>query len=218
MPPHAPLPGPLPGLTPARDDAPVSGRLTRRTFLRRMGLALCLASAPGLAPTLALAAPQGATLVCYYSRTGNTRAVALAIHKRVGGDLLELTTARPYPAEYEALTKLAREEQRAGTRPALGVDVPDMGRYGTIFLGFPNWWGTMPMLFFTLLEACDTSGKQIIPFCTHGGSALGNAPRDLKRLCPKATVHEGLAVRGTAAATAQAIVDAWLGRLGLYAP
>ena len=209
-----PLSGPRSGRAPARARAPVSGRLTRRAFLRRVGLALCLASAPALA----LSAPQGAMLVCYYSRTGNTRAVAQAIHRRVGGDLLELTTARPYPAEYEALTRLAKDEQRTGARPALGVDVPDMGRYGTIFLGFPNWWGTMPMLFFTLLEACDTSGKQIIPFCTHGGSALGNAPRDLKRLCPRATVHEGLAVRGTAAATAQATVDAWLGRLGLYAP
>ena len=203
----------MPPNAPSHDVAPVSVQLTRRGFLRGMGLALCLASFP----PPAMAAPQGGILVCYYSRTGNTRAVALAIHRRVGGELLELTTARPYPAEYEALTRLAKEEQRSNARPALGGKLPDMSRYGTIFLGFPNWWGTMPMLFFTLLEACDTSGKQLIPFCTHGGSALGNAPRDLKRLCPRATVHEGLAVRGTAAATAQGAVDAWLGKLGLYA-
>jgi flavodoxin len=39
--------------------------------------------------------------------------------------------------------------------------------YSTVILGYPNYWGTMPMPVWTFLEHFDFSGKTILPFCTH---------------------------------------------------
>jgi len=73
-------------------------------------------------------------------------------------------------------------------RPELTNTVENMESYDVIYLGYPNWWGTMPMAVFTFLESYDFSGKTIIPFCTHEGSGIGNSERDIKKLCPKAKV------------------------------
>lgn len=78
---------------------------------------------------------------------------------------------------------------------------------------YPNWWGTMPQAMFTFLEEYDFSGKTIIPFCTHGGSALGSSESDIARLVPDATLPDGLAVRGTAVDGAQADVEEWINSL-----
>jgi len=72
-----------------------------------------------------------------------------------------------------------------------------MNTYDVIFLGYPNWWGTMPMTVFTFLGAYDFTGKTIVPFCTHEGSGMGRSVSNIKKLCPQATVLTGLALHGT---------------------
>ena len=71
-----------------------------------------------------------------------------------------------------------------------------MDSYGIIYIGPPNWWGTMPMAVFTFLEAYDFSGKTLVPFCTHEGSGMGKSEQDVKKACPQAAVLPGLAIRG----------------------
>ena len=83
--------------------------------------------------------------------------------------MVELKTVRPYPQDYDAAVSQAKKEQQAGARPALATEPPPLEGCGTVFLGYPNWWGTMPMALFTLLEKHRFSGKTIVPFCTHGG-------------------------------------------------
>ena len=56
-----------------------------------------------------------------------------------------------------------------------------MDSYDVIYIGYPNWWGTMPMAVFTFLESYDFSGKTIIPYCTHEGSGMGSSERDIKK-------------------------------------
>lgn len=92
-------------------------------------------------------------------------------------------------------------------RPRLTADVVGVWPYDVIFIGCPNWWGTMRMAFFTFLESHDFAGKTLVPFCTHGGGALRRGPLDIARLCPKSTVLHGLAVRGSEASQAQEDVD-----------
>ena len=60
----------------------------------------------------AYAATEGGAkaLVVYYSRSGNTRAVAEAIHAAVGGDIVELQPVTPYPEAYRATTDQAKQE------------------------------------------------------------------------------------------------------------
>jgi flavodoxin len=121
--------------------------------------------------------PEKKRLISFYSRrglnyvsgrivdlkVGNTEVVAQMIQKVAGGDLFRIETVADYPEGYEATTEVANEELRSNARPKLKGRVEDMGPYDVIFLGYPNWWGTMPMPVYTFLESYDLSGKTIIP-------------------------------------------------------
>ena len=165
----------------------------------------------------AYAATEGGAkaLVVYYSRSGNTRAVAEAIHAAVGGDIVELQPVTPYPEAYRATTDQAKQELASGYKPPLKHRIGHIEAYDVVFVGSPNWWGTIAPPVMTFLTSADFSGKTIAPFVTHGGSRLGRAVEDIKKLCPKATVLPGLAVYGESVADAQEITAAWLRRNGL---
>lgn len=154
-------------------------------------------------------------LIVYYSRTGNTRQLAKFIQQKVGGDLVELQTATPYPDDYNALTKQAKQELQAKARPPLSTQFPHIASYDTVFIGYPNWWSTMPTPVFTFLEQYDFSGKKLIPFCTHGGGRLGNSVTDIKQTCPRAQVLEAFEVNGKNVTKAEKDVENWLRRIGV---
>lgn len=175
-------------------------------------LAMFIAAAFGTGA--AEAAPAGKILVAYFSYSGNTRAVAQRIHNAVGGDLYEIRAADAYPQGYNDCTDRAKKEQTANARPALAGTLANADSYDVIFLGYPNWWGTLPMPVFTFLETYGFSGKTIAPFCTHGGGGLGRGPADIARLSPKAAVAQGLSLNGSGAANASPEVAAWLRKLG----
>jgi flavodoxin len=145
---------------------------------------------------MCIAAENGKTLVIFFSHSGNTRFLAEMIHQQVGGDLVELKTVHPYPEAYDLVVDQAKREQQDNTRPQLATKVQNMESYSTLFIGYPNWWGTMPMALFTFFEEYNLSGKTIIPFCTHEGSNLGRSVSDMKKLAPRATILDGLAIRG----------------------
>jgi len=146
---------------------------------------------------------------------GNTEAAALAIRKLTGGDLFRIDPVKEYPADYEETTEVAKQELCRNARPELSAHVVNMDEYGVIFLGYPNWWGTMPMAVCTFLEAYGFSGKAIVPFCTHEGSGMGRSESDVKRLCPKADVRKGLPILGGNVQYAGDDIQAWLKGAGL---
>jgi len=166
-------------------------------------------------------------LVAYYSRkgqnyvsgkivdlkVGNTEVVANMIQKMTGGDLFPIESVTAYPKDYTETTDVAKNELRAKARPKLTGRVENMKAYDVIFLGYPNWWGTMPMPVYTFLESYDLSGKTIVPFCTHEGSGMGRSEKDIAKACPKSTVLEGLAIHGTSASSAESKVSSWIDRL-----
>ncbi|MBP5605559.1 MAG: flavodoxin [Ruminiclostridium sp.] len=165
-------------------------------------------------------------LIVYYSRKGenylngslrhidkgNTERVAEFIQKAVGGDLFEVETVKPYSESYMTCIEEAKQELQAKARPGIKAYPVNFDDYDTIFVGYPNWWGTMPMCMFTLLEKYDLTNKTIIPFCTNEGSGMGNSERDLAELCKGATVKAGLSVRGAESAESEDTVFAWAKR------
>jgi flavodoxin len=146
---------------------------------------------------------------------GNTEVVAKMIQEMTGGNLFRIEAVNAYPADYTETTEVAQKEMRANARPKLTAHLESLASYDVVFLGYPIWWGTMPMPVFTFLEEYDLSGKTIAPFCTHEGSGLGRSVSDIKKTSPKATVLEGLAVRGGDARNAQDEVSGWLQDLGM---
>ena len=162
-------------------------------------------------------------LVIYFSRKGenywkgniknltkgNTEIVAEQIAAAVDADLFEVKRAEPYPANYDACTKEAQNEARVKARPELVKSLAQIEEYDTIFIGYPNWWGTMPMPMFTLLEQLNFSGKRVAPFCTHEGSGMGKSEKDVRAVCTGAEVVKGLAVKGTEAAVSAQRAAKW---------
>ena len=100
---------------------------------------------------------------------GNTSIIAHMIAEQTGADLFEIEAAVPYPASHSELLDVSRQEMASSARPEIAGIVDNMDSYDTIFIGYPNWWGDMPMIVYGFLESYDLSGKTIVPFCTHGG-------------------------------------------------
>lgn len=164
-----------------------------------------------------------ANLIVYFSRKGNnytsagikklskgnTEIVAEYIQKAVGGDLFEIETVKPYSEDYYKCTEEAKRELSKNARPQIKRFVDDISKYDDIFVGYPNWWGTMPMAMFTFLEHYDLTGKRIIPFCTNEGSGMGSSERDLAKICVGAEIKKGLSIRGTSAAASEKAVAEW---------
>jgi len=163
-------------------------------------------------------------LVAYFSRkgnnyvggsivnlsVGNTEVAAKMIQELTGCDMFHIDTVKSYPVDYTETTEVAQKEKYDNVRPELSSHVENMNPYDVIFLGYPNWWGTMPMGVFTFLEEYDFFGKTIVPFCTHEGSGMGHSESDIKKLCPNANVQRGLSIRGGSVKGAKNDISRWL--------
>jgi flavodoxin len=172
------------------------------------------------------------SLIVYFSRrgnnyvggaivnlaVGNTEVIAKKIKELTGSSTFKIETVKTYPDDYTETTEVAKAEKKKNARPELTAAVADMNSYDVIYLGYPNWWGTMPMAVFSFLEAHDFSAKTIVPFCTHEGSGMGVSERDLKRLCPNSRVLTGLAIVGGTVEKADRPVRDWLEALHLLPP
>ena len=163
-------------------------------------------------------------LVAFYSRAdenyvsgmiktlaiGNTEIAAGFIAKLTGADTFTIEQAQPYSQNYNECIAQAQADQNRNARPELKAYPETMEQYSEIYLGFPSYWGTMPMAVFTFLEHFDFSGKIIKPFCTHEGSGLGGSINDIRKLCPEAKVETGLAIRGGSVKMSKAEIEKWI--------
>ncbi len=159
-------------------------------------------------------AGEGGALVAYFSWSGNTEAVAQEIQAQTGADLFEIVPAEPYTDDYNELLDIAQEEQSSDARPAIAETV-DLSTYDTVYLGFPNWWGDMPMIMYTFLDEYDLSGKTIAPFNTSGGSGFSGSLDTIAEMEPDAEIKEGLSLGSSEAEDCADTVSGWLNSIGL---
>lgn len=154
-------------------------------------------------------------LITYFSHSGNTRVIANQIHELVGGDIFEIVAIDQYSNDYIEVVRQARKELNDNYKPKLKAKVGSMESYNVVFVGYPVWWGTIPMPVASFLSEYDFSGKKIVPFCTHEGSRLGRSVSNIKELCPNSTVIEGLTVRGSNVKTAESKISEWLQEISM---
>ena len=150
------------------------------------------------------------TLIVYFSHTGTTKGVSEYLHNLVGGDIFEIEPVTPYPEGYSDALEPAKEEQRKDARPEVKGTVEDFDSYEMIYLGYPIWWGTTPMIIKTFLESYDFSGKTVVPYATSGGTGIEMSIEDIRSEIPDADVKEGLLVKSN-----DDIIP-WLREFGLY--
>ena len=165
-----------------------------------------------------------AKLIVFYSRAGenyfdgkyrtvpvgNTEKVARLLAEKTGADLLRLEQVVPYSDDYRTCVAQAAQDLKSKARPALRNLPETLAQYDEIYLGYPNYCGTMPMAVYTFLERYDFTGKVIHPFCTHEGSGLSRTEQDIQAAAPGAVVMPGLAICGSEADQAAAKLEAWI--------
>ena len=139
---------------------------------------------PGEQPAASFVLAEGETAVAVYAWCN--------LHGLWKKDLSEKEPVKRVLVAYfsaSGVTKAAAERTNVEmadetSRPEMAEKAQDIGRYDTIFLGYPLWWGTMPRIVETFLESCDLAGKKLIPFATSGGSGLGKSEKALEKELP----------------------------------
>lgn len=158
------------------------------------------------------------SLVLYFSVYGSAKAVAEEIAKQTGADLKEIIPVKPYDgnrANYNSLAAYAKKEHDENIRPEIKNEI-NIENYDNIFIGYPMWWYTFPMIIYTLFDKYDFSGKTIIPFNTHMGSSDGGTYQTIAELEPNAKVLKGLPVEMSAAERgSETAVKKWLALLNI---
>ena len=141
---------------------------------------------------------------------GNTEVLAQKIANRLNCPLIQLKETDNYPESYDETVKRAECEKKAARRVGYQKIELDRSKIDTLFLGYPNWWGSYPRIIATFLEDFDTDGLIIYPFCTHEGSAFGSSLNELEDQCPNADIRSGLPVRGSRVERADVAIENWL--------
>ena len=171
-------------------------------------------AAPSDTPSDESSTEPAKSLVVYFSWSGNTENVAKSIQSQTGSDIFEIVPKTPYSTDYNTVVDDAKVEQQNNARPEIKDSIPNIADYDTVYVGFPNWWGDMPMILYTFFDTYDLSGKTVALFCTSGGSGLSNTVNEVKELEPNATVTKGLHIGSGASADPDSAVKSWLDEIG----
>ncbi len=152
----------------------------------------------------------GKVLIAFFSWGGNTKGIAQEIQSQTGSDLFEIELVNPYSSDYSTVLDEAQHDQNIQARPEIKNRVENFEQYGTILLGYPNWWASIPMPVASFLEEYDFAGKTIIPFCSHGGGRFGQSLTAIAKLAPDAELGAGLSVHYSGGSGLAGDVAGWL--------
>lgn len=143
---------------------------------------------------------NGKTLVAYFSWSGNTREMASYIAEQTNGELFEIQPKTPYPEDYQKTGDIAKEERDSNARPEIMNMPEDISEYDTIFIGYPIWWHTAPMVIGTFLENYDLTGVEVYPFTQSSSmdtDQFDNSMKFVRECASDANVHDGMFVEAT---------------------
>lgn len=140
---------------------------------------------------------------------GNTEVAAGYIAEALGCEVFEIVPIKEYPDDYYACCDEAKTELKERARVE-AREYPDLSGYDIVFLGYPNWWGTVPMVVDTFLRHYgDWPGKRVFPFCTNEGSGLGGSTQFVKASCPGAIVGKGISIKGSETERERERIEKW---------
>ncbi len=170
------------------------------------------------ADNAALAGDVDATASPSVLSPGNVQQLAGWIQEQTGGDLFSIRVLEPYPSGWDDCLDRANRERGENARPQLAEPAPDLSRYDTVFLGYPNWWYGVPMALLTFLESGDFAGKQVYLFCSHGTGGLARSVEILSGAIPDATISQDIFdCYEQDAPSSQQAVQGWAAGLGFDA-
>ena len=154
---------------------------------------------------------QPKVLVAYFSYTGNTEQGAQLMAEALGADLFTIEMEHPYRGN---IYDVSQRDLNQDARPALATHVANMDQYDVVLVGYPTWWGTMPMPMFTFLNEYDFSGKTLLPFSSHGSTRFGDSISDFSKQVPGAYVGQAFEYYYSGGSELEAEIAAWLKESG----
>ena len=155
---------------------------------------------------------QPKVLVAYFSYTGNTEQGAQLMAEALGADLFTIEMEHPYRGN---IYDVSQRDLNQDARPALATHVANMDQYDVVLVGYPTWWGTMPMPMFTFLNEYDFSGKTLLPFSSHGSTRFGDSISDFSKQVPSAYVGQAFEYYYSGGSELEDEITAWLKESGL---
>lgn len=146
-------------------------------------LGLMAGCSPEAAAAEPIAVAKGKVAVVYFSWSpdGNTRFAAETIAQKAGAALFEIKAETPYNADFRACCDEAKPECYGKTlRPIKPIEGLDLAQYDLVFVGSPNWWGTMapPVRTWVSQNKDALKGKKVCLFQTHGGGGMQRVGRE----------------------------------------
>ena len=133
------------------------------------------------------------TIICYFSATGTTKALAEKTAKAIGADLHEIQPAQTYSSDdlnwHNSKSRSSIESNDPKSRPAIANKV-DLTSYDAVILAYPIWWGLAPKILYTFVEQNNLNGKKVVALVTSGGSELGRSGTDLCKYA-KGSIYKG---------------------------
>ena len=149
---------------------------------------------------------------------GSTQYIGQVIADKTGADVFRIMPDEAYPTDHKALGAKAKLALMREVRPAIQDTVGNLSQDDTIVLGYPIWWGDLPMPVYTFLDSHHFDGKKIIPFSTHGGSGLAGTVAKVAQVAqaePGADVeNNAYTVSRDDVVQAKDSVLSWLAQLG----
>ena len=134
-------------------------------------------------------------MVIYFSATGTTARAAEKIAWITGSKVERILPAEPYSAEdLNWHDRSTVEQNQPDARPAIKNKI-ELDSDELVFIGYPIWWYGAPKIMETLVESMDFSGKKVIPFCTSGGSSIGDSGQKLSKLAKNGDWLEGTRIK-----------------------
>ena len=158
--------------------------MNRREFIKCMGAVAGVAAIHGFS-----FANEGEKkmkcAVVYFSWSGNTRFAAQTIAKKAGADLFEIEAETPYDSNYGKCCDEAKPEcYGKKLRTIKSIEGLDLAKYDLVFVGTPNWWGTMapPVRTWATQNKAALKGKSVCLFQTHGGGGMQRVGREFAEI------------------------------------
>lgn len=133
---------------------------------------------------------RGKILIVFFSRTGSTRKVAEAIHRKTGGEVIELTTQR--------YARGVRGYFQATLDAALGRAVPikskqaNASSYDWVIIGSPIWDTSLSTPVLTYMSHGLPQAKHVAFFLTCGKTGAHQVFKQMENLYkkhPQVTLH-----------------------------
>ena len=124
----------------------------------------------------------------------NLKVMVDTIKEKNGADVHSIQVNEVYPAKFEDMTGIARDDQDKNKQFTLKKELQNIDKYDTIYFGVPVWWARLPQPVNVFLDKYDLSGKTIIPFGIHHGSRFGQMIQEIKRKEPNAKVLDGFTI------------------------